>query len=113
MRAKSPAATLAVVLAAALAAASAPATAQDAKAGRAKAQACMVCHGQNGISTQPDAPNLAGQPSYYLVAQLKAYQSGERRHEVMSMMAKTLSAEDVANVAAWFASIKVEAHLPK
>ncbi len=100
-------------LATALAVAGGPAAAQDAKAGRAKAQACMVCHGQNGLSTQPDAPNLAGQPTYYLVGQLKAYQSGERRHEVMSMMAKTLSEEDVANVAAWFASIKVEAHVPR
>jgi cytochrome c553 len=91
----------------------APAFAQDAKVGRQKAQACSVCHGTNGISTQPDAPNLAGQPSYYLVAQLKAYRNGERRHEVMSMMAKSIVEEDIAHVAAWFSSIKIEAHLPR
>ncbi|HEX6945371.1 MAG TPA: hypothetical protein VF196_04195, partial [Casimicrobiaceae bacterium] len=36
------------------------ASAADARAGRAKAQACSVCHGANGISVVPDAPNLAG-----------------------------------------------------
>ena len=65
-----------------------------------------------GLATAPDAPNLAGQSALYLVRQLKAYQSGERRHEVMTLMAKGLSADDVANLAAWYASIRVEAHLP-
>lgn len=73
----------------------------------------MVCHGSNGLSTQPDAPSLAGQPAFYLTAQLKAYRSGERRHEVMSMMAKALSDDDIPSVVAWFASIRVEAHVPK
>ena len=89
------------------------ASAQDAKAGRAKAQQCQVCHGANGLSTQPDAPNLAGQPALYLNEQIKAYQSGARRHEVMSVMAKTLSESDTADVAAWYSSIKIEARLPK
>ena len=88
------------------------ARAQDAQAGKAKAQQCQVCHGANGLSVQPDAPNLAGQPALYLKAQLKAYQSGARRHEVMSVMAKSLSDDDVANVAAWYASIRVEAKAP-
>ena len=90
-----------------------PALAQDAKIGRQKAQACMVCHGQNGLSTQPDAPNLAGQPALYISTQLKAYRSGDRRHEMMAMMAQTLSDEDIQNVAAWFSSIRIEAHLPR
>jgi cytochrome c553 len=90
-----------------------PAQAQDAKIGRQKAQACMVCHGQNGLSTQPDAPNLAGQPALYISTQLKAYRSGDRRHETMAMMAQTLSDDDIQNVAAWFSSIRIEAHLPR
>ena len=90
-----------------------PALAQDAKIGRQKAQACMVCHGQNGLSTQPDAPNLAGQPAMYISSSLKAYRSGDRRHEMMAMMAQTLSDEDIQNVAAWFSSIRIEAHLPR
>lgn len=90
-----------------------PVLAQDAKAGRQKAQPCTVCHGANGLSQQPDAPSLAGQPAYYLGSQLRAYRSGERRHEVMAVMAKALSDEDIANLAAWFASIRIEAHLPR
>jgi cytochrome c553 len=60
----------------------------------------------------PDAPNLAGQPALYLAAQLRAYRGGTRKHEVMTLMAKPLSDADIANLAAWFASIKVEATAP-
>jgi len=88
------------------------AQAQDAAAGRAKAQACVVCHGLDGISIQPDAPNLAGQPVPYLRAQLRAFRSGERRNEVMAVMAKPLTDDEIANLAAWFASIKVQAQVP-
>jgi cytochrome c553 len=87
--------------------------AQDAAAGKAKAAACAVCHGATGLSVAPDAPNLAGQPAIYLTAQLKAYRDGTRRHEVMSVMAKPLSDVDIANLAAWFGSIKVEATAPR
>jgi cytochrome c553 len=85
----------------------------DAAAGRAKAQACAVCHGALGLSVTPDAPHLAGQPEMYLAAQLRAYRSGERRHEVMAVMAKPLSDGDIANLAAWFASLRVEVQVPK
>jgi cytochrome c553 len=88
------------------------AVAADAVAGRAKAQACAMCHGAVGLSTQPDAPNLAGQPAAFLSGQLRAYRSGERRHEVMNIMAKTLSDDDIDNLAAWFASVRVDAHAP-
>ena len=84
------------------------AVAADAAAGKAKAAACAACHGQSGIATAPDAPNLAGQPEEYLGAQLKAYRSGARKHEVMSLMAKPLSDVDIANLAAWFASQQIE-----
>lgn len=86
--------------------------AADAIAGRAKAQACAVCHGALGLSTQPDAPNLAGQPAVFLSSQLRAYRSGERRHEVMNIMAKPLSDDDIDNLAAWFSSVRVDAHAP-
>jgi len=89
-----------------------PVHAQDAKAGRVKAQACAACHGANGLSIQPDAPNLAGQPALYVAAQLKAYRGGARKHEVMSLMAKPLSDDDIALLAAWFSSIHVEAQMP-
>ena len=88
------------------------AAAADARAGRAKAAACAICHGQNGLSTLPNAPHLAGQPAIYLEEQLKAYRSGQRRNEVMAVIARPLSDEDIANLAAWYASIKVEATPP-
>ena len=98
--------------AAALCAAAAPAAAQDAAAGRIKAQACAVCHGALGLSTTPDAPHLAGQPAIYLAAQLRAYRGGVRKHEVMAVMAKPLSDDDIRNLAAWFSSIRVDATPP-
>lgn len=104
--------SLAGALALALNLASTAAVAADAKAGRQKAQACMVCHGQFGLSVTPDAPHLAGQPAYYVGTQLRAYRSGARAHAVMTVMAKPLSDDDIDNLAAWFASVKVEARAP-
>ena len=88
------------------------AQAQDAAAGRLKAQACVICHGLDGISIQPDAPNLAGHPALYLRAQLRAFRSGERRNEIMAVMAKPLTDDEISNLAAWYASIKVQAQVP-
>jgi cytochrome c553 len=84
----------------------------DAAAGKAKAAMCAVCHGELGVSNAPDAPHLAGQPEVYLVQQLKAYRSGKRVHEVMSVMAKQLSDADVENLAAWYASIALRVEAP-
>lgn len=93
----------------------APAMAQtsDIDAGRRKAQACAVCHGVLGVATAPDAPNLAGQPAMYVAAQLKAYRAGTRTHAVMSVIAKPLSDEDIGQLAAWFASLRIEVQAPR
>jgi len=85
----------------------------DLQAGRAKARPCAVCHGEYGISLLPNAPNLAGQPEIYLAEQLKAYRSGKRSSEVMSVVAKPLTDADIADLSAWFASIAIEAKPPK
>lgn len=100
---------IAGVLAAAvlLAAASAPSTAGDIKAGRGKAQLCQACHGVDGLSKVPDAPNIAGQVESYLVTQLRAFKSGTRRNEAMTVVASTLSEQDIENVAAYFAAIEI------
>ena len=91
----------------------AQAHAQDAVAGRAKADtACALCHGQNGIASMPSAPNLAGQAPIYLSEQLKNYRSGKRQHEVMSVIAKPLTDAEIANLAAWYNSIKVSVEAP-
>ena len=89
------------------------AQAQDAAAGKAKAASCAMCHGPQGIAVAPDTPNLAGQPASYLSEQLKAYRGGTRKHEIMTLMAKPLSDADIANLAAWFSSVKVEASATK
>ena len=83
--------------------------AQDAAAGKTRAAACAMCHGPQGLAVAPDTPNLAGQPASYLEEQLRAYRGGTRKHEVMSLMARPLSDADIANLAAWFSSVKVEA----
>ena len=80
--------------------------------GRQKAQPCGVCHGPTGVSVAPDAPNLAGQPALYVAAQLKGYRDGLRKHEVMAVMARPLSDEDIAHLAAWYAAIRIEATAP-
>jgi cytochrome c553 len=90
-----------------------PSHARDAEAGRIKAQMCAVCHGVQGIATAPDAPNLAGQPAIYTAAQLKAYRSGARKHEVMAVMARMLNDDDISNLAAWYASLRIEVQPPR
>ena len=89
-----------------------PAQATDSNAGRQKAQSCAVCHGPMGLSVTPDAPHLAGQPALYTAAQLRAYRSGARKHEVMAVMARSLTDEDISQLAAWFASLRVEVQPP-
>jgi len=76
------------------------------------ATACAACHGENGVSVNDTTPNLAAQRASYLESQLKAYKDGSRKlpgatspTAIMSAMATQLSAEDIANVAAYFASL--------
>jgi cytochrome c553 len=102
----------AVVTAFALAAAPSPALA-DVEAGRDKARMCAVCHGEFGVGTVPNTPNLAGQPEIYLAEQLRAYRSGKRSNEIMSVIAKPLTDAEIADLSAWFASIPIEVKPPK
>lgn len=88
------------------------AMAQDISAGRLKARRCAGCHGQLGIAVAPNAPNLAGETSLYVAMQLKAFRNGDRTHDQMSIVAKKLSDEDIADLAAWFNAIKVTATAP-
>jgi len=68
---------------------------------------CQECHGVDGISSNPKIPNHAGQYAGYLIKQLNNFQSGERKHEVMTIMAEDLTASDITDIAAYFASQKV------
>lgn len=83
--------------------------------GKAKAAAagCAACHssgglrnpGKDGISGARVWPNLAGQNADYLAGSLKAFQDGSRNHAVMTGVAKALSASDIDNLAAYYASV--------
>ncbi len=86
--------------------------AQDVAVGARKAIACQACHGLDGVSRLPEAPHLAGQPALYLERALRAYRAGERRNEVMSIAAKSLSDDDVRDLAAYFAAIQIEVKSP-
>lgn len=81
------------------------ALADDVAAGKAKSASCAGCHGAEGISNNPLWPNLAGQQRGYLVKQLKAFRDGSRSDPMMSPMARPLSDEDIANLAAWYSSL--------
>ncbi len=84
------------------------ATAADAEAGKAKAAVCAACHGQNGIAQIPTYPNLAGQNEQYLVAAIKAYKNKQRtggQAAIMQGQAAALSDTDIANLAAYYASL--------
>lgn len=82
------------------------ASADSLEAGKTKAVSCIVCHGANGISQMPGAPNLAGQQAIYTMEQLKNFRSGKRTNEIMNVIAKPLSDADISDLAAWFESIK-------
>lgn len=76
----------------------------DAKAGEEKAATCAACHGADGVSQIPSNPILAGQYPSYLEQALKSYRSGERENAIMAGFAAQLSDQDIADLAAWFAS---------
>ncbi|GAL23678.1 cytochrome c553 [Vibrio variabilis] len=88
---------------------SGPAMAADIAAGKAKAAVCAACHGADGIAVIPGYPNLKGQNEQYLVTSIKAYKNKERNGglaAVMQAQASMLSDEDIANLAAYYASLK-------
>ena len=82
-------------------------SAGDVKAGRTKALMCQACHGLDGLSKTPDAPNIAAQIEPYIVAQLQAYKSGARKNDAMSVVAPSLSETDIEDLAAYFSAIEI------
>ena len=98
---------------AALILAATPVRAGDIAAGRKKAAQCQACHGLDGLSKLPVAPNLAGQPEPFLVKALNDFRSGARQNEIMSIMIKSLSDTDVADLAAYYSAIAITAKPPQ
>jgi cytochrome c553 len=77
----------------------------DATAGKAKATACAMCHGPDGHGTQV-APKLAGEDSAKFIQSLQDYKSGKRDNAMMKGQVAQLSADDIANLAAYYASLQ-------
>ena len=78
-----------------------------------RVQACNNCHGPDGVGVPYSAPYLAGQSAEYLGSAIKAWQDGTRKNDanqLMSSVAKRLTAADTAAVAAYFASVGFAAH---
>ncbi|RFF32816.1 c-type cytochrome [Wenzhouxiangella sediminis] len=77
----------------------------SASRGLEKSQACQACHGKDGnLAVTPDTPIIAGQHAGYLEYALKQYRSGERQNAQMNGFASGLSDQDIADLAAWYAS---------
>jgi cytochrome c553 len=79
----------------------------DLAAGKTKAAECAGCHGEDGNSDPKSGfPRLAGQYQGYLVQVLETYKSGERKHAIMNAIAGQLSAEQIRDLSAFYASQK-------
>jgi len=79
----------------------------DIKVGRAKALMCQACHGLDGLSKVPDAPNIAGQTEPYLIAELQEFKTGARKNDAMTVVASSLSDSDIENLAAYYSAIEI------
>ena len=82
-----------------------PARAADIAAGKEKAELCVGCHGENGISQMENIPSLAAQPDLFTQWQLVFFRAGTRKNEQMQPIVEQLNNEDIRNLGAYFASL--------
>ncbi len=76
----------------------------DIDAGKSKSSSCAGCHGADGKGKSPNPP-IAGMEEGEFSEQMNGYKSGTIKHMMMNMLAKKLSDEDIANLAAYYASL--------
>jgi cytochrome c553 len=93
-----------IVLASAIACGS-PILAADIAAGKEKAELCIGCHGEGGISQMENIPSLAAQPDLFIQWQLVFFRAGTRTNEQMQPIVEQLNNEDIRNLGAYFASL--------
>ena len=74
------------------------------EAGRAKAETCKACHGEEGVAAAPQWPDLAGQHENYLQVALERYKDGSRVDLVMNPLIAPLDPETIEELAAFFAA---------
>ena len=79
--------------------------AADIAAGKEKAELCVGCHGENGISQMENIPSLAAQPDLFMQWQLVFFRAGTRKNEQMQPIVEQLNNEDIRNLGAYFASL--------
>ena len=75
----------------------------------AQVATCVACHGQGGVSVNPEWPSLAGQGGSYIVKQLHDFKGGKRDNATMAPMAAPLTDEDMQDLAAYFSSQPLKA----
>ncbi len=81
-----------------------PAPGGDPEAGKASTVGCAGCHGNQGVSSTPANPSLAGQDAQYIMAALRAYKAGDRTDETMKALAASLDDTKVKDIAAYYAA---------
>src|ERR1700675_1024959 len=79
--------------------------AADIAAGKEKAELCIGCHGEGGISQIENIPSLAAQPDMFIQWQLVFFRAGARKNEQMQPIVEQLNNEDIRNLGAYFASL--------
>jgi len=84
---------------------SAPADAADLAAGKEKAELCVGCHGENGVSQMENIPSLAAQPDLFIQWQLVFFRAGTRKNEQMQPIVEQLNNDDIRNLGAYFAQL--------
>jgi cytochrome c553 len=73
--------------------------------GKEKAEMCIACHGEGGISQIEKIPSLAGQPDQFMQWQLVFFRAGTRKNEQMQPVVEQLSNEDIRSLGAYFATL--------
>jgi len=75
-------------------------------AGKDQTAVCAGCHGEDGNSKDPNFPRLAGQYEGYLAKSLADYKKGTRKNAIMNGIAASLSASEIKDISAYYASQK-------
>jgi cytochrome c553 len=79
--------------------------AADIAAGKEKAELCIGCHGDAGISQTENIPSLAGQPDQFIQWQLVFFRAGSRKNEQMQPIVEQINNDDIRNLGAYFATL--------
>ena len=85
-----------------------PSHAGDVKAGGAKAMMCQACHGLDGLSKTPDAPNIAGQTEPYLIASCRRTKPVCERTTRCRWLCLPCPTQDIEDLAAYYSTIEIK-----